>query len=79
MKKTIEPEYKINIRRIIEDNLVHSNFEALLCPEDKYRGCLGHKYKHIDIMVDRIWNMFRPVQSVGQGPIKAEDKKEEII
>jgi hypothetical protein len=60
--REVEPEYKGKLRRTIEQNLIHANFYPLDCAEDEYTGCLGHKRKHIDIMVEQIWNMFRPVQ-----------------
>lgn len=67
-----EPEYKRQIRMIIEENLVHACYSALDCPEDRYRGCYGHKQKHIDIMTDTICEMFdqSQVRDVGKG----EDK-----
>ena len=62
LDKPVEPEYKQMLRQVINENLIHASFNALECPEEQYCGCLGHKQKHIDIMVDKIWNMFRPVQ-----------------
>jgi hypothetical protein len=65
MKKIliVEPEYKRMLREIINNNMVHASFEAINCADDQYRGCLGHKNKHIDIMVESIWQLFVSTRS----------------
>ncbi len=38
------------IRSRIADQLVHATFKANSLAEDNYRGCEGHKNKHIDLL-----------------------------